>query len=90
MDCENRRHLTVVGLHDTGPWSIRRLLVFAFTAVRTFFPIAITTKKGTAVIHADISKKLVAGILYAGMQKKQFCKPKKWLMEYLQDPKKVV
>ena len=20
LDCENRRHLTVVGLHDTGPW----------------------------------------------------------------------
>ena len=20
MDCENCRHLTVVGLHDTGPW----------------------------------------------------------------------
>ena len=22
MDCENCRHLTVVGLHDTGPWCI--------------------------------------------------------------------
>ena len=22
MDCENCRHLTAVGLHDTGPWSV--------------------------------------------------------------------
>ena len=24
MDCENCRHLTVVGLHDTGPWATDR------------------------------------------------------------------
>ena len=23
VDCENCRHLTVVGLHDTGPWTVR-------------------------------------------------------------------
>ena len=28
MDCENCRHLTVVGLHDTGPWSSLCLFVF--------------------------------------------------------------
>ena len=28
MDCENCRHLTVVGLHDTGPW-----LLLAFKAL---------------------------------------------------------
>ena len=25
LDCENYRHLTVVGLHDTGPWRARCL-----------------------------------------------------------------
>ena len=30
LDCENCRHLTVVGLHDTGPWTRLYLFVCLF------------------------------------------------------------
>ena len=49
LDCENCRHLTVVGLHDTGPWPRNRVQITCNTSSAYHVQVSCYVPLGTMV-----------------------------------------
>ena len=72
LDCENSRHLTVVGSHDTGPWSRVCLQLCGFcyhanvcTKLHLFFVYWFYGNKKTAAVTTAVKYILHKHIIYS-------------------------